>query len=322
MIQLEKYKGPRSRHICPGCNHHREFTRFIDTETGEYLHDSVGICNRASKCGYRYTAKEFFRDNPSSKKKFIELSSSAPASKKPEPTQEQAGQSFDLIPPGFLAATFGNYERNDFVQFLLNLFPERATEIQAVLEMYSVGTYLDDRGNYYTCFPSIDQFNRIYRAKLIRFNRTTGKRLKGQYDTSSLPSKLKLKEEFNYKQMFFGEQLLAKFPDKPVAIVEAEKTTIIATLYFPHLIWLGCNSKTWLTPERLKQFGDRRIFLYPDADGFELWQGIALKARRLNLSIQVSTLIEKFATAGQKENQYDLADYLIEQQKDVNKTNQ
>jgi hypothetical protein len=33
-------------------------------------------------------------------------------------------------------------------------------------------------------------------------------------------------------------------------------------------------------------------------------------------------LIENFATDRQKQNQYDLADYLIEQQKEINQTNE
>ncbi|MFN2391162.1 MAG: DUF6371 domain-containing protein [Pyrinomonadaceae bacterium] len=187
--------------------------------------------------------------------------------------------------------------------------------------MYFVGTYADCRGNY-TCFPSIDRLNRVCRAKLIRFNETTGKRLKGEFDTSSLPAKLKLKKDFNYKQIFFGEHLLAKYPNKPVAIVEAEKTTIIASLCFPEFVWLGSNSKTWLKIERLKRLGNRQIILYPDADGFNLWQQIAADAQRQGLTVKISTLIETQSTAEQKANGYDLADYLINQQTEINAHNE
>jgi len=185
------------------------------------------------------------------------------------------------------------------------------------LKMYFVGTYED-----YTCFPSIDRMNRVCRAKLIRFNPTTGKRLKGKYDTSSLPAKLKLKEDFNCKQIFFGEHLLPKYLNKPVAIVEAEKTAIIASLYFPDFVWLGSNSKTWLKAERLQRLENRQIILYPDADGFDLWQAVAIEAQRQGLNVKVSSLIEDFATDEQKQNQYDLADYLINQQAEINEKNE
>lgn len=203
------------------------------------------------------------------------------------------------------------------MQFLQNLFPDCADEIQSVLEMYFIGTFQD-----YTCFPSIDRSRRVCRAKLIRFNTQTGKRLKGNYDTSSLPAKLKLKEDFQYKQIFFGEHLLSKFPDKPVAIVEAEKTAIIASLCFPKFIWIGSNSKTWLKVERLIQIGKRQIILYPDADAFELWQQIASDANKQGLKVEVSNLVENHATNEEKANGYDLADYLIFQQNEINEINE
>jgi transcription elongation factor Elf1 len=67
MIQLEKYKGTKSRHTCPACNQKNQFTRFVD-DAGNYIADNVGICNRSSKCGYRYTAKQYFADNPTGSK--------------------------------------------------------------------------------------------------------------------------------------------------------------------------------------------------------------------------------------------------------------
>lgn len=133
--------------------------------------------------------------------------------------------------------------------------------------------------------------------------------------------KLKLKEDFQYKQIFFGEHLLPKYPTKPIAIVEAEKTAIVASLCFPEFVWLGSNSKSWLKVERLKRLGKRQIVLYPDADGFELWQAIALDGKRQGLTIKISNLIENHATDEQKANGYDLADYLINQQSEINQTN-
>ncbi len=318
MIQLEKYHGTRTRHTCPACNSKGEFARFVGTD-GNYIADNVGICNRASKCGYRYTVKQYFADNPN-RSKFVKISTSKKQQIKMRiPHLETT--SFDVIPPEHLKATLGNYDRNAFVQFLFDLFLDCAEEIQAVLKMYFVGTYSDYRGNY-TCFPSIDRLNRICRAKLIRFDQKCGKRLKGKGDTSSLPAKLKLKEDFQYKQIFFGEHLVRKYPNKPVAIVEAEKTAIIASLYFPEFVWLGCNSKTWLKAERLGRLGQRQIILYPDADGFDLWQEIASDANKQGLTVKVSSLIETQATVAQKEGGSDLADYLILQQREINAQNE
>ncbi len=300
---LEKYHGMKSRHTCPACDSRHCFVRYVGDD-GEYLSDDVGRCNRESKCGFHKKPKEFYADNPTVSN-FVKVRAEIIKPK-----------SFDVIPPEHLKKTLGDYDRNNFVQFLFDLFPNCSEEIEAVLKMYFVGTYQD-----YCCFPSIDRLNRICRAKLIRFNRCTGKRLKGDNDTSSLPAKLKLKKDFNYKQIFFGEHLLAKYPDKTICIVEAEKTAIIASLCFPNLLWLACNSKPWLKPERINRLGNRQIILYPDADGFDLWQGIAADAQRQGSIIKVSNLIQNHATAAQKASGYDLADFLINQQIEINQFN-
>jgi hypothetical protein len=213
--------------------------------------------------------------------------------------------------------TLSHYDRNAFVQFLFNLFPDCSEEIQDVLKMYFVGTYED-----YTSFPQIDRLNRVCKAKLIKFNPETGRRLKGEYDTSSLVRKLKLKEDFNYKQIFFGEHLLPKHPNKPVAIVESEKSAIIGSLCMPQFVWLATGSKQWLKVERLQRLDNREIILYPDADGFDQWKAVATDAQRQGVNVKVSSLIENFATNQQKQNQYDLADYLINQQDEINEINE
>ncbi len=320
-LELEKYNGTKSRHTCPSCDCKKSFVRYVD-EKGEYLSSEVGRCNRESKCGYHYKPKQFFPDNPSANTEHFMLYGNI-ANKNNSRSQNGSRVLInkpDYIPFESFKFTLADYQRNAFVRFLLSLFPDCADEVQDVLKMYFVGTCED-----YTCFPSIDQSNRICKAKLIRFNPATGKRLKGEFDTSSLVAKLKkqgkIKAEFNYKQIFFGEHLLPINPNKPIAIVEAEKTAIIASLCFPEFVWLGSNSKTWLKVERLQRLKNRQIILYPDADGFDLWQGIATDAQRQGLTVKVSSLIENHATDEQKESGYDLADYLIEQQKEINQTN-
>ncbi|NCC18129.1 MAG: hypothetical protein EOM29_04245, partial [Bacteroidia bacterium] len=59
-IELEKYKGQSTRYTCPKCGRKHSFTRYIDTETNIYIDEKVGICNRAIKCGYHYTPKQYF----------------------------------------------------------------------------------------------------------------------------------------------------------------------------------------------------------------------------------------------------------------------
>ena len=61
---LEKFNGMKTRYECPSCNDkNKTFVRYIDTNTNEYLHPSVGRCNRESSCSYHYTPKQYFTDN-------------------------------------------------------------------------------------------------------------------------------------------------------------------------------------------------------------------------------------------------------------------
>ena len=70
-FHLQKYR-PGSKTACPGCGRKSCFTRYID-EAGEIsFPDSVGMCDHIKSCGYHYTPKEYFRDNPAVKEKLNE----------------------------------------------------------------------------------------------------------------------------------------------------------------------------------------------------------------------------------------------------------
>ena len=68
--QLEKYRGRSTRYSCPQCGRKYCFTRYIDTETNQYINERVGKCNRLDKCGYHYTPKQYFT-NPRERDKYL-----------------------------------------------------------------------------------------------------------------------------------------------------------------------------------------------------------------------------------------------------------
>ena len=69
--QLEKYRGRGTRYSCPQCGRKYYITRYIDTETNQYINERVGKCNRLDKCGYHYTPKQYFTDNPHKRDDFL-----------------------------------------------------------------------------------------------------------------------------------------------------------------------------------------------------------------------------------------------------------
>ena len=62
-FRLEKYKGTRSRHVCPQCGSKRSFTLYVD-ESGVPLDETVGRCDHESSCGYHFTPSDFYKIHP------------------------------------------------------------------------------------------------------------------------------------------------------------------------------------------------------------------------------------------------------------------
>ena len=57
-----------NKHICPNCGK-KTFVRYVDSETGSYLGDLVGKCDREDKCGYHYSPAMYFKDHPEAVRK-------------------------------------------------------------------------------------------------------------------------------------------------------------------------------------------------------------------------------------------------------------
>ena len=310
---LEKYRGTNSRHTCPNCNARREFSRYIDA-SGNYLSADVGKCNRESKCGYHRKPKEYFADNPNS----LKLQQNATKKKKELDkldTIKKAQTSFDSIPFDYLKNTLGNYWQNGFVQFLSDLFRNDLEAVQNALQRYYIGTWKDGL----TVFWQIDGRGKIRTGKIMRYDIKTGKRQivrswTQDGETRQLKTDWmhgKIKRDFNLKQCFFGEHLLRKEPSKTIAIVEAEKTAVIASICFPEILWLAVGAKGYLQPRKFQVFSNRKVLLFPDADAYSDWKEKAVRAQRNGFDVRISNLIEAHGAEIEKQSGFDLADYLI-----------
>lgn len=69
---LEPYKGVSTRHTCPNCHRKRCFSKYIDTEKRIQFPDYVGRCDHEQKCGYHFTPRDYFEQNPLEKEKLSE----------------------------------------------------------------------------------------------------------------------------------------------------------------------------------------------------------------------------------------------------------
>jgi len=285
-----------TRFVCPACKKRdKTFTLYIDTETNEALHHTVGKCDRLSKCGYHYTPKQYFIDN--------NLAYTKPIFCKPPTLLKQ--QAISYIPDVVFTASLKQYSNNHFVQFLNTLFSDDV--VQKLVHKYYIGTAKYWQGT--TVFWQVDALGKIHTGKLMLYNPTTGKRVKQPYNHIQWAHKTIGQAHFNLRQCFFGEHLLAH-NNRQVALVESEKTALIASVYLPDFIWLAAGSLSNLTLKKCAVLKGKTVTLYPDLNGFEKWNA---KAKELSAicEISVSDILEHNATQTEKQEGLDLADYLV-----------
>lgn len=298
---LEPYKGMNTRYRCPSCQQRdKTFSLYIDTETGKHIHPTVGRCNRESNCGYHYTPKQYFQDNN------ISFDTHQQKAYKPRPVKPQP-KPVSFIPVEVFKDSLNPtaFETNYFVKFLIDLFGvEVASEL---VSRYFIAT--SKHWNGATVFWQIDTQGKIRTGKIMLYNPTTGKRVKEPFNHINWVHKAIKQPEFDLRQCLFGEHLLID-KIKPVAIVESEKTAVIASVYFPQFIWVAVGSLTNMNAEKCSILKGRTVTLFPDLNGFEKWSSKAKELSHLAI-FTVSDLLERKATEIERAKGYDLADYLI-----------
>jgi hypothetical protein len=299
---LEPYKGIKSRYRCPSCQHkEKTFSLYIDTNTGEHIHPSVGRCNRESNCGQNYTPKQYFQDNN------ISFDTPQPKAYKPQPITPQP-KPVSYISFEAFEASLKSHETNHFVNYLINLFG--ADVASKLVSSYFIGS--SKYWNGATVFWQIDVHRKVRTGKIMLYSPITGKRTKEPFNHISWAHKALKQPNFELKQCLYGEHLLNvdENKSKNIAIVESEKTAIIASAYLPQFIWLAIGSLTNLNAERCKVLKGRTVILFPDLKAFEKWSS---KAKELShiATFHVSDLLERKATESEKQQGFDLADYLI-----------
>lgn len=283
---FEKYTGPASRYKCPGCGHAGTFVRYVHIMTNEPVSPIVGRCNREIKCGYHLTPKQFFADNPEARFRMEAIPIPAgfrmPAA---------AGDSYDII--DYKYVTEYQSLHNDFMRSLWRTFPKNTVYGQKLLkvaEEYKVGTL----SNGAAVFWQIDKNGSARTAKCMKYNVSTGHRLERMnWIHSILKKQGRLPEDFRLQQCFAGEHLLVKYPDKPVAIVEAYSTALCLSALIDEYVWLAADCLQGLTLRKCRVLSGRVIILFPDLDGYELWEKRAEEiSKEIDCYVEVSDYLK------------------------------
>lgn len=307
---LENYnRKKRNRYVCPSCGKRGEFTRYIDTEGIIQFADHVGKCNRVNKCGYHYTPAMYFEEHPELREKIAGTSNAFPNIKNiKQPMEKKREPSF--IDNAIMQRTFQNYSQNNLFLYLSTHFGKQSAI--RLMKTYHVGS-ARKWGNS-TVFWQVDILDRVHAGKIMQYNAETGKRIKEPYTRVSwVHTELNL-PDFTLDQCFFGEHLLSN-RKKPVAIVESEKTALIASLYIPEYIWLATGGKNGCFNEQhFDVLQSRNVVLFPDLGVMEEWKEKCSQMRRRNIHTEVSDYLERNASEEERTGGYDIADYLIKEQ--------
>ena len=302
---LQKYSGLKSRHTCPGCGKKHCFTLYVD-ENGDILDPSVGRCDHESACGYHYTPKEFFHDNPDFSAGSGDFFMRSPIKIKPTLPPKKP---LCTIPIHYVDQSVRPATDSTFTTFLSTLFPRET--ITSLVEEYRLGTTRDRSVIYF----QIDIKGRCRTGKVMKYNPQTGHRIKDEKTAGRIDwihSMMKrsgtLTPDWELTQCLFGEHLLPKYPGRSIALVESEKTAVICSALMPDYIWLATGGKSQLG-DKLKVLKGRTVTAFPDIDGYDYWRTKLAEVK--DIDIRISNLLEERATPQQREAHIDIADLLI-----------
>ena len=151
-----------------------------------------------------------------------------------------------------------NYD-SDLVTFLRTVIDP--VVLEGLIDDYRIGVTKSKA----TIFFQIDVQGRCRTGKIMMYNPETGHRIKDpdvpgrvSWVHSMMKKAGMLPENWELSQCLFGEHLLPLYPDKPVGLVESEKTAVIAAGLMPKYLWLATDGKSGLN-ERLNVLRGRKV---------------------------------------------------------------
>lgn len=276
--------------ICPLCSHNRKKSTqkcaLLDWNTG------IGTCQH---CGEKFQLHSYSgkQDKIAYQPKYV----SPPTIKKP---------SISTIPQRILDSTLKAYSENHFYMIIESVFGDKKAK-ELILE-YNVGSSKWWKGA--NIFWQKDVFGLIRTGKIMLYDPITKRRIKEPNNKTTWVHKVMNLRNFNLSQCLFGEHLTHS--NKPIALVESEKTAIIASGYLPNFTWIATGGMQNFTAHRLKNLSGKTITVFPDLDGIDEWKTKSnLISEKTGVKFLFDTYLENNATEEDYNNKLDLADYLL-----------
>lgn len=314
---LARYRGASSKHRCPNCGE-KTFKPYVDEEGIPFCEDfkdadpkirqlaeTVGRCDNERKCGWNYTPKQFFEETRTGVPKHRE------GYKPPPPPEPAKPLRFELVKKSFQPY------RATFVQFLRDTVKLPTDRLNQTLQDYWVGASNNGRIAYWM----IDAQGRCKDGKFMAY-KPDGHR---DHDQHPYWARKKLIQDYCKRGIitierrdklldqevirpYFGEHLLSdeRYKQKPVALVEGEKTCLICAVMYPRFLWMATGTNTF-NQMRLQTaiFQRRKIYIFPDVDQVEKWKKLAEELHYPNVVVKDAYILEQ--AKSEKDDMGDIA---------------
>ena len=286
-------KGSK-KHICPNCNK-RRFKRYVSPQTNDYIHETVGICDRINSCAYHYPPKQFYKDNNINFKDNNNAFNVSNFKPKPNVTiTDIKPKTLLFVPKNEVLKTLDKYDSNNYINYLVSLYGTQ--KVIDLLKTYHIGT---KQGKTVFWYRDVKQNFRT--SKVMQYAKN-GKRAKAKYPFYSHTSK------DGFSLCLYGEHLL-KGNNKTAIIVESEKNANVGFLeYGNKFVWLSSGGANGLTDDKIKVLANRDVILICDCDkaGRTNYNKAKIKLEKLCISVKIIELCQNL------DNGFDVSDLLFE----------
>ena len=283
MIQHQYSLAKRGKWICPQCGK-KTFVCYVD-ENNQVLDEGVGKCDRADHCAYHYPPRDYFADH----QVIAEVKPRRSHQPMLRPLQQPSYIDAEVFKRSVLATESHN---NHLVTFLNGVFDE--VIVERMKREYYIGTANHWQGA--TVFWQVDRYGHVHGGKIMQYNPTNGKRVKEPFNHITWVHTAMGLTDYNLKQCLFGEHLLRDYPDMTIAVVESEKTAIIASGVFGDCIAVACGGCENLTDALCEPLRGRDVILFPDNGKFVEWSEKGAQMRHRFKRLRIADIMEREAS--------------------------
>ena len=242
----ELRKGSR-KEICPNCGQKR-FVPYVLASDGVTLAGAeFGRCDREQNCGYiRYPDGERY-------------TVAAPQKIQPRKRLEYQGD-VNIMPTC------------EFFRWMQGVLGK--LDAYVAIQDYKVSS-IDNCIIWW----QIDRDGVVRTGKIMKYLANGHRDKSDMFPVTWAHKHRRLKDLFvgeELQQCLFGEHLLKSYPDKPVALVESEKTAVIMSRFIHEYVWLATGGSQGIkSNERLAPLVGRKVFLIPDNGQYYAWKRTA-----------------------------------------------